>query len=88
MRDDQLTPRAQPVDPTVMAAAVGRGAPQAIVMVMVATGGLLMFDAWWWRLGSACPLPCRGRPRHCRRSPSWPPRLTVVTIMIADWRLA
>ena len=47
-----------------------------------------MFDAWWLRLGSTCPPPCRGRPRHCRRSPSWAPRLTVGTIMITDWRLA
>src|SRR5262249_4031460 len=63
-------------------------APLAIVMVMVATRGLLMFDARWLRLESAWPPPCRGRPRHCRRSSSRAPRLTVGTIMITDWRRA
>jgi len=30
----------------------GRGAPLAIVAVMLATGGLLMFDVRWLRLGA------------------------------------
>jgi len=48
--------------------APGRGAPLAIVMVIVATGGLLMFDAWWRRLGSACPPPLSARKMFQRGS--------------------